>query len=360
MRWADLHGRGRTAGAARRGGALRPLAALHLCGGHLQRRLSGPAGGGAVPELFDGGVDWEGTDVDARGPNLLTDLPPGILNYPDYAASGFDPDSTAAKNIRAAGYPPDLVAATTLARGPTIGRRSGRSPSASGRSGWTRPTTPTVRAPAPTTTYARLSVSDVGAQVASFATSGDIQRPLLTVAGTMDGAAADRPARARLRPEGRGGPDDRDDDGHGWGRHRHDRRPDYRLYEVQNGNHIETYKLTLPAARVHRAARAAGVRSAGPARRAPRALPPSQCIPRGGSISASPAQPGHCAPCSRPERPAGRHSWVSGSSTRNSVPRSLSEWASSMLPPCASAMARAMKRPSPDPRCRVPGGCGAR
>src|SRR5580765_7235728 len=61
------------------------------------------------PDLFDGGVDWEGTEVDPRGPNLLTDLPPAILNWPDYLASGFSPDSTAAKNIRAAGYPPDLV-----------------------------------------------------------------------------------------------------------------------------------------------------------------------------------------------------------------------------------------------------------
>src|SRR6185503_11302998 len=26
------------------------------------------------PDLFDGGVDWEGTEVDPRGPNLLTDL----------------------------------------------------------------------------------------------------------------------------------------------------------------------------------------------------------------------------------------------------------------------------------------------
>jgi len=25
------------------------------------------------------------------------------------------------------------------------------------------------------------------------------------------------------------------------------------------------------------------------------ALPPSQCIPRGGAINASPAQPGHCS-----------------------------------------------------------------
>src|SRR5581483_2281783 len=53
----------------------------------------------SFPELFDGGVDWEGTYVDAENPNILTDLPPAILNFPDYVASGFNPNSTAAKNL---------------------------------------------------------------------------------------------------------------------------------------------------------------------------------------------------------------------------------------------------------------------
>jgi Tannase and feruloyl esterase len=71
----------------------------------------------SYPELFDGGIDWEGTFVEAAMPNLLSTLPPAILNYPDYVASGFNPDSTAAKNILAAGYPPDL---TTTEGGMTI------------------------------------------------------------------------------------------------------------------------------------------------------------------------------------------------------------------------------------------------
>ena len=41
-----------------------------------------------APKLFDGGVDWEGTFVDPHAPNILTDLPPAVLNFPDYAASG--------------------------------------------------------------------------------------------------------------------------------------------------------------------------------------------------------------------------------------------------------------------------------
>jgi len=70
--------------------------------------------------------------------------------------------------------------------------------------------------------------------------------------------------------------------------------PAYRLYEVQNGNHIETYKDTFPALELIQphAQRAfdllVGQVEAGAT------LPPDQCIPRGGEISAAPAQPGHC------------------------------------------------------------------
>ena len=62
-----------------------------------------------APDLFDGGVDWEGTFIDPRGPNILIDLPPPILNWPSYVESGFDPKSHAAQNIEAAGYPPDII-----------------------------------------------------------------------------------------------------------------------------------------------------------------------------------------------------------------------------------------------------------
>ena len=42
------------------------------------------------PQLFDGGLDWEGTLFRAAGPNLLTFLPPALRHYPDYAATGSD------------------------------------------------------------------------------------------------------------------------------------------------------------------------------------------------------------------------------------------------------------------------------
>ncbi|HET6626676.1 MAG TPA: tannase/feruloyl esterase family alpha/beta hydrolase [Nocardioidaceae bacterium] len=40
------------------------------------------------PELYDGGVDWEGTLMRADGPNLFTYLPTALKHYPDYAATG--------------------------------------------------------------------------------------------------------------------------------------------------------------------------------------------------------------------------------------------------------------------------------
>ena len=129
--------------------------------------------------------------------------------------------------------------------------------------------------------------------MASFATTGRIQRPLITVAGTMDGLLPiDRHARAYARKVSEA----LDDEDHGWGWGRHDgRRPDYRLYEVQNGNHIETYKLTFPQLEFiePHAQKAFDLLVERVEHGTP--LPASQCIPRGGSIAAAPAQPGHCA-----------------------------------------------------------------
>jgi hypothetical protein len=242
----------------------------------------------SAPELFDGGVDWEGTFVDEHAPNLLTDLPPGILNFPDYVASGFNANSTAAKNIRAAGYPPDIVSAS--------GSLWGNYYTAFWevtQCQWQKRLDPTYKTYTDGTgTYnyiSRLSVSDVGAQMAAFATTGRIRRPLITVAGTMDGLLPiDHHARAYARKVAaeRSGDDEGDHD---------DRRPAYRLYEVQNGNHIETYQDTFPQLELiePHAQRAFDLLVQHVERGA--ALPESQCIPHGGAIAAAPAQPGHCA-----------------------------------------------------------------
>ena len=261
----------------------------------------------SAPELFDGGVDWEGTFVDRHAPNLLTDLPPAILNFPDYAASGvsgFDPDSTAAKNIRAAGYPPDMVVSTPTGPASFWGRYNGQFWEVT-QCQWQRrldPTYDTYVSGTGTYNYvARLSVSDVGAQLAAFATTGRIKRPLVTVAGTMDALLPiDHHARAYARKVALGGKhkhrDHKDRD------REHDRDDDsppaYRLYEVQNGNHIETYQDTAPAfpqlelIQPH-AQRAFDLVVEQVERGA--TLPPDQCVPRGKEIADAPAQPGHCA-----------------------------------------------------------------
>ncbi|HZG62617.1 MAG TPA: tannase/feruloyl esterase family alpha/beta hydrolase [Rubrobacteraceae bacterium] len=55
-----------------------------------------------TPELYDGGVDWEGNLFRAEGPNLLTYLPPAVKNYPEYADTS---DEEAFRAIAEAGFP---------------------------------------------------------------------------------------------------------------------------------------------------------------------------------------------------------------------------------------------------------------
>lgn len=246
-------------------------------GGYQVRRALETA-----PQLFDGGVDWEGTFIDAVAPNLLTDLPPAVLNFPAYEAAGFDPGSLAAKNIEAAGYPPDLTNGPTSLWGlyaaqfweVTLCQ-------------WQKRFDPgyaTYLAGTGTYNYvARLSASDVGPSLAAVATTGRIRRPLVTVAGTMDALLPiDRHARAYARKVAAS----RDGDSHD--------RPEYRLWEIQNGNHIETFQLSFPSLELiePHAQRAFDLLVDHVERRRP--LPPDQCVPRGGEILAAPAEPGHC------------------------------------------------------------------
>jgi hypothetical protein len=261
-------------------------------GGYQVRRAMETA-----PDLFDGGVDWEGTFVDPAASNILMSLPPAILNFPDYVASGFDANSTAAKNIVAAGYPPDIVSGKIS----LWGLYSAQFWEVT-QCQWQKrldPTYDTYGAGTGTYTYvARLAASDVGANVAAITTTGVIQRPLITVAGTMDALlpindqarAYARSVAAARSSSSREGDDDKgrnDDEGH--------RAPAYRLYEVQNGNHIETFKLTFPQLEfIEPHAQRAFDLLVDFVERG-NSLPPDQCIPRGGAIAASPSEPGHCA-----------------------------------------------------------------
>ena len=249
-----------------------------------------------APGVFDGGVDWEGTEVDSKSFNLLTDLPPAVKNYPAYVASNYDPESAAAKAIEAAGYPPDVV--ERKADGTFITSLWDKHYSnywELTQCNWQKRLDPdynTYGSGAGNYDYwARTQVSPVAANLALFETTGRISAPLITVAGTLDAllpirhharAYADKVAAAR------GDGEDEEGDDH----------PQYRLFEVQNGNHLESYKKTIPAIpeleyiepHAHRAfdLLVDSVEKGTP-------LPPDQCIPRGGKISGAPAQPGRCA-----------------------------------------------------------------
>ena len=248
----------------------------------------------SAPDLFDGGVDWEGTFVDEGAPNLLTDLPAAVLNYPDYVASGFSPSSTAAKNIEAAGYPQDLVSG-----GVSLWALYSASFWEVTLCQWQKrldPTYDTYGSGTGAYNYVnRLAVSNVADNLADFATSGRIKRPLITVAGTMDALLPiNHHARAYARKVAANREGARDDDGRQRG-DSDDHGVPYRLYEVQNGNHIETYKLSLPQLEFiePHAQRAFDLLVEHVERGTP--LPADQCIARGASITDAPAQPGHCA-----------------------------------------------------------------
>jgi hypothetical protein len=72
------------------------------------------------------------------------------------------------------------------------------------------------------------------------------------------------------------------------------RSAQFRLWEIQNGNHLETFRNFFPQLEfiLPHAQRAfdllVGHVESGTA------LPPDQCVPRGGAISPTPLQPGPC------------------------------------------------------------------
>jgi 3HB-oligomer hydrolase 3HBOH len=124
--------------------------------------------------------------------------------------------------------------------------------------------------------------------LSAVTTTGRIKKPLITVAGTMDGLLP-------IKDQARAYEDAVNDSRKG---NNDQRNAQFRLYEVQNGNHIEAYALpnAFPELRVIQpyAQQAFDLLVAHVEKNA--ALPPSQCIPLDApSIATNPAQPGNCA-----------------------------------------------------------------
>jgi 3HB-oligomer hydrolase (3HBOH) len=252
-------------------------------GGYQVRRAMEEA-----PNLFDGGVDWEGTYINPYGPNILIDLPPAIRNFPDYVASNYDPNSQAAQNILAAGYPPDIVNHSVTPVDSLWGRYNAQFWEVTACQWQKRfdPSYATYTAGLGNYDYlARITVPGVFVDVAATQTTGKIKKPLVTVAGTMDALL---PAKTQARAyeaavdASRKGNNDK-------------RNAQYRLYEVQNGNHIESFVVPFPQLVVIQPHAQKAFDLLVDHVESNASLPPSQCIPKGGAISQSPSEPGHCA-----------------------------------------------------------------
>jgi hypothetical protein len=218
-----------------------------------------------------------------------------VKNFPAYQASDYDPNSAAAQAIMAAGFPPDIVVRN--ASGvvtDSLWLRNYNSYWEITACQWQKrldPTYDTYDAGVGNYDFASrlLTVPGLSQAISGIESTGKIKKPLLTVAGTMDALLPiQRQAReydAAVNASRKGNNDQRN--------------AQYRLYEVQNGNHIESYASPSATALpylveiqpyAHKAfdALVDHVENNVP-------LPPSQCIAKGGSILQSPAQAGHCA-----------------------------------------------------------------
>ncbi|HYA95623.1 MAG TPA: 3-hydroxybutyrate oligomer hydrolase family protein [Terriglobales bacterium] len=254
-------------------------------GGYQVRRAMEVA-----PDLFDGGVDWEGTFIGARE-NILVTLPPAIENFDAYVASGYDPNSAAAKAIEAAGYPPDIVVP-----GDSLWSEYWGDFWEVTQCQWQKRFDPNwvtytdgvgdVTGTGTYDYYARLFANpSILPQIRAVETTGRIKRPVITVAGTMDALLPiKRQARAYEDRVLESRKHDRDD-----------HHAPYRLYEVQNGNHIEAYTLLFPQLQLIQPHAQKAFDLLVDYVEHDRKLPPSQCIPKGSSIKHHPAQPGRCA-----------------------------------------------------------------
>ncbi|WP_434597669.1 3-hydroxybutyrate oligomer hydrolase family protein [Streptomyces sp. A5-4] len=186
------------------------------------------------PELYDAGVDWEGTLWRADGPNLLAFLPPALRHYPAYAAGGPDAEKAHAA-IVAAGFPAGSEFLWPFHHRYywDLTQRIYREELDPDFDGATEAGTPfcTTGAPVCDADYDYTArPEEVRQAVSKIALTGRIGKPLITLHGTLDvllpiGQDSDVYA-AMVRDSGRGSL--------------------FRYYRIEDGTHVDSLVDTFP------------------------------------------------------------------------------------------------------------------
>ena len=229
------------------------------------------------PETFDGGVEWEAVLWRPEGPNFIGELPVGLKKFPAYFDNRLDPNSAEALAIQAADFPPDLVE-----NGTSLWNLNRTQAWEVTECLYVRKLDPDYSRQFPGfAAFAnydyRTRPESVRKTIQTFANTGIVRKPLIGVHGTLDALIPikghARPYKAMVEAKG-------------FGRN-------YRLYEIQNGNHLNSLKgatvgkqlpnLELIQPYAHKAfelLEAWVERGIAP--------PPSQCVQRGGAIVEKP------------------------------------------------------------------------
>jgi hypothetical protein len=143
------------------------------------------------PELYDGGVDWEGTLFTAEGPNLFTYLPTALREYPQATV-----DPAARRRMYEVGFAPDseILWPDHYAVYWDLTQRTYREAFDPTYDGTTEAGTPLCRTgTAPGTTTACDADYDYASRpqavhdaVASVSLTGRIGKPMITLHGNLD------------------------------------------------------------------------------------------------------------------------------------------------------------------------------
>jgi hypothetical protein len=230
------------------------------------------------PELYDGGVDWEGTLWRSDGPTLLDFLPKALRHYPVYAAGGAGARE-AQEALHAAGFPAGSEFLWPYHHQVywDLTQRIYREELDPGFDGATEAGTPycTTGTPACDADYDYTArPEEVRQAVARIALTGRIGKPLITLHGTLDvllPISQDSDVYARMvRDNGRGGL--------------------YRYYRIEGGTHTDALADLFPdrlrpLAPCYRTAFTALERWLGTGRRPPASL--TVALPTGADVSAS-------------------------------------------------------------------------